>query len=268
MSQINVNGGTLDAVEQGTGKPLLLLHSLLADRSVFDRVVPALASGRRVVVPDLPGFGGSSSAGSAIEGFADRLAELFPALDLGPDTDVLGNGFGGFVASTLAIRHGHRFDRLVLADTGVEFSDAGKAGFHAMAGRVREHGMEGVVDIAMKRLFPDAFIEANPDVIGERRAALVKTDPVLFAQACEALAALDLKASIGSIRNRTLVLVGSLDAATPPPMSQELAKAIPGAELVELPGLGHAPMVQDPDGFVRAISGFLGLEAGARMRAV
>ena len=137
-----------------------------------------------------------------------------------------------------------------------------------MAGGVREHGMEGVVDIAMKRLFPDTFIEANPDVIAERREALVKTDPVLFAQACEALAALDLKDSIGSIRNRTLVLVGGLDAATPPPMSHELARSIPGAELVELPGLGHAPMVQDPDGFVSAISGFLGLEAGARMRSV
>jgi 3-oxoadipate enol-lactonase len=259
MSSVDVNGGVLDVIEEGSGRPLLLLHSLLADRAVFNRVVPLLAPYRRVILVDLPGFGGSSSAGSTVEGFADRLAGLFPALGLGKDTDVLGNGFGGFIASTFAIRHGRLFDRLVLADTGIGFPEAGKAAFRTMAQRVREHGMEGVVEIAMKRLFPDAFIAANPELVAERRAALVKTDPVLFAQACEALATLDLCPSIGSIRNPTLVVVGSLDAATPPPMAYELAKRIEGAKLIELPGCGHAPMAQDPQGFVAAISAFLGL---------
>ena len=62
------------------GKPLVLLHSLLADRSIFDKIVPALAQQRRVIVPDLPGFGASSSAGATIEGIADRIAGLFDAL--------------------------------------------------------------------------------------------------------------------------------------------------------------------------------------------
>jgi 3-oxoadipate enol-lactonase len=259
MSSVDVNGGVLDVVEQGSGRPLLLLHSLLADRTVFDRVVPLLAPHRRVILVDLPGFGGSSSAGSAIEDFADRLAALFPALGLGKDTDVLGNGFGAFIASTLAIRHGRLLDRLVLVGTGVGFPEAGKAAFRTMAQRVRDHGMEGVVEIAMKRLFPDAFIAANPDLVGERRRALVKTDPVLFAQACEALANLDLLPRVGSIRNPTLIVVGSLDAATPPPMAYELAKSIKDAKLIELRACGHAPMAQDPQEFVGAISAFLGL---------
>lgn len=259
MTSIRLPEGTIDVLQAGEGRPLLLLHSLLADRSVFDRVVPALADTRRVILPDLPGFGGSTSAGATIAGIADRIAGLFDALDLPPETDVLGNGFGGFVASTLAIRHGARFDRLVLADTGIAFSEPGRAAFHAMADRVREHGMEGVVDIAMKRLFPESFLAAHPDILAERRAGLVKTDPVLFAQACETLAALDLGAEIGAIANPVLVLVGELDAATPPPMAERLAAAIPGATLIELPGLGHAPMAQDPDAFLAAVSDFLGL---------
>lgn len=257
MASIELKDGTLDVVEVGSGKPLVLLHSLLADRSVFDRVTPMLARDRRVILPDLPGFGGSSSAGATIEAIADRIAALFDALDLGQDVDVLGNGFGGFVASMLAIRHGDRFDRLVLADTGVTFTDAGRTSFHVMASRVREHGMEGVVDIAMKRLFPEDYLTANPGVLAERRAALVKTNPAFFAEACAALAGLDLTDAIGSISNPTLVLVGSLDAATPPPMAHELARSIPGAELVELDGLGHAPMAQAPEVFVEAIADFL-----------
>lgn len=260
MTIIPLNAGVIVVNEFGSGKPLLLLHSLLADRSVFDAVVPALAKTRRVILPDLPGFGGSTSAGSSIDAIADRLAELFDALPLESDCDVLGNGLGGFIASTLAIRHGHRFDRLVLADTGLTFTPEGKESFHVMARRVREAGMDGVAELAMKRLFPEAFISANPDLIRERRKALAETNPELFAEACEALAALDLSAQAHSISNPTLVVVGELDVATPPPLARDLAAAITGAKLIELPRLGHAPMAQDPKAFLTAISSFLDLD--------
>ncbi len=260
MSLIEVNGGRVDVVEVGSGKPLLLLHSLLADRNVFDRIVPTLSQTRRVILPDLPGFGGSSPAGATAQEIADRIAGLFTVMDLGSETDVLGNGFGGFVASCLAIRHGARLDRLVLADTGVIFNEEGRASFHAMVARVREFGMAGIVDIAVRRLFPEAFIAANPDIAAERRAALLRMEPTIFAEVCSALADLDLTADIGQIRNPTLVLVGSQDAATPPPMARELVQMIPQAQFIELDGLGHAPMVQDPGGFLKAISAFLETE--------
>jgi 3-oxoadipate enol-lactonase len=184
---------------------------------------------------------------------------LFDALDLGTTADVLGNGFGGFVASALAIRHGTKFDRLILADTGVGFTPEGKQSFFAMAERVRQSGMEAIVDVALKRLFPEDFIAANPAIMAERRAALVKTNPEFFAEACHALAALDLTPHIGTIRNPTLVVVGELDTATPPEMARALAKALPGAELIEMPGCGHAPMAQAPEAFITAISKFLDL---------
>lgn len=267
MASIELNEGTLDVIDIGLGKPLLLLHSLLADRSIFDRVVPALARERRVIVPDLPGFGNSSSAGATIEGIADRIALLFDALDLRNTADVLGNGFGGFVASTVAIRHGARFDRLVLADTGVGFPEPGKQAFYAMAEQVRKNGMESVVDVAMKRLFPDDFIRAHPEVVAERRASLVKTNPEFFAEACQALAALDLSQLVGKISNPTLVVVGELDVATPPVMARQLAAAIPNANLIEMPDCGHAPMAQAPEAFIDAISQFLGLRHQSSLKA-
>jgi 3-oxoadipate enol-lactonase len=259
MTSVRLRDGALDIIEAGAGKPIVLLHSLLADRAIFDKIVPILARQRRVIVPDLPGFGGSSSAGATIEGIADRIAGLFDALELGTTADVLGNGFGGFVASALAIRHGATFDRLILADTGVGFTPEGKQSFFAMAERVRQSGMEAIVDVALKRLFPEDFIAANPAIMAERRAALVKTNPEFFAEACHALAALDLTAHIGTIRNPTLVVVGELDAATPPEMARALAKALPGAALIEMPGCGHAPMAQAPEAFIKVISKFLDL---------
>ncbi len=267
MTSVRLDHGTLDVIDSGTGKPMLLLHSLLADRSIFDRIVPLLARERRVIVPDLPGFGSSSSAGATIAGIADRIAGLFDALGLGAATDVLGNGFGGFVASALAIRHGQRFDRLVLADTGIGFPDAGKTAFFAMADQVRRSGMESVVDVAMKRLFPEDYINGHAEVVAERRRSLLKTNPEFFAEACQALAALDLSSAIGAIANPTLVVVGELDVATPPEMARQLAAAIRGAHLIELAGCGHAPMAQAPEMFIEAISGFLDLKQASRGRA-
>lgn len=259
MTSVRLRDGVLDIVEAGAGKPIVLLHSLLADRAIFDKIVPMLARQRRVIVPDLPGFGGSSSAGATIEGIADRISGVFDALNLGTTADVLGNGFGGFVASALAVRNGAKFDRLILADTGVGFTPDGKQSFFAMAERVRQSGMEAIVDVALKRLFPEDFIAAHPAIMAERRAALVKTNPEFFAEACHALAALDLTPHIGTIRNPTLVVVGELDAATPPEMARDLAKALPGAALIEMPGCGHAPMAQAPEAFIKAISKFLDL---------
>ncbi|MBW4656975.1 MAG: alpha/beta hydrolase [Kaiparowitsia implicata GSE-PSE-MK54-09C] len=62
-----------------------------------------------------------------------------------------------------------------------------------------------------------------------------------------------------AIDNSNLGVVGELDAATPPAMAHELVTAISGATLVELPGIGHAPMAQSPEAFISVISGFLGL---------
>jgi 3-oxoadipate enol-lactonase len=60
MMNINVSGGTISAVIAGEGRPIILFHSLLADRGSFDRIVSPLAERFRVIAMDLPGFGRSS----------------------------------------------------------------------------------------------------------------------------------------------------------------------------------------------------------------
>ena len=95
-----------DLVQTGRGPDLLLLHSLLTDRTVFDPIVPRLARTRRVTALNLPGFGASTPAGPRIEDYADRVADLFAVLPLAAGADVVAMSFGGFVATALAARHG------------------------------------------------------------------------------------------------------------------------------------------------------------------
>ena len=111
----------LDVEIVGEGPSLLLLHSLLSDRTSFAPLAKLLADRRRSILVSLPGFGKSPATRPNIAEYAERIAELCDDLALPPGTDVLGNGFGAFIALAAASRHGKRFGRIVLAGSGVAF---------------------------------------------------------------------------------------------------------------------------------------------------
>lgn len=234
-------------------RDLVLLHSLLTDRSAFDPVRASLAKDFRLHVPDLPGYGACPSRGEAsIEAYADRIAP-----DIPPGAAVLGNGFGGFVAVMLAVRHGAKLGALIAAPALAGFPPPAREPFRIMAAKVREGGMAAVLDAAIQRMFPPAFAASHPEIVAERKQALAKADAQAFARACIALSQLDLTGRLSQIKCRTLVMAGELDQTTPAALARELAAGIAGAKFQELKGCGHCPQIEEPTTFVAAVRGFL-----------
>ena len=243
----------LDIQRVGKGPPFVLLHSLLSDRGAFDRVKDELAKSFRLHLVDLPGYGQSGSNGeSSIEDYADRVAAALP-----PEASILGNGFGGFIALAVAIRHGGKISSLILAPALSGFPPPAREPFRLMAGKVLEYGMGVVLDAAIQRMFPPAFIAAHADIVAERKAALARADPDCFARACLALSKVDFGDSLKKITSKTLVIAGALDQTTPAALARELAAGIPGAQFRELPGCGHCPQIEQPGQFIAAVRGFL-----------
>src|ERR1700732_4640964 len=244
MDQLFANG-TVNAAQSGQqrGKApaLFLFHSLLADRASFDAVVPKLSQSFRVIVPELPGFGGSQAVSGGLAAVADRLAPAGAEAARGDETIVLGNGYGGFVALQMAIRHPGIASRFILADCGAAFSESGREAFHNMAGGSKAKGLQAITDVAMRRLFAPEFQAKHPDMMRDRRAAFLQTDPNVFRAACTALAELDLRPELGQLKVPVLVLVGEHDEATPPPMSHELAAGLPHSRLKIIAGWGPLP---------------------------
>jgi 3-oxoadipate enol-lactonase len=246
----------VEVEHRGSGPDLVILHSLLADRSAFDRVAPVLAKKHRMWLVNLPGYGASKPAGTSVEDYADRVAALLQSLKL-ENADVLGNGLGGFIAVALAARHGARVRRLIAAPALAAFPEPAKQPLRGLAERVAKEGMSGALDVAIRRMFPERFIAAHPSVVEERKQALMKADPACFRTACLALAALDLSPVLKNIRNEALVMAGSEDATTPPALARELATRIPNAKFRELQGCGHCPQIESPELFVQAVEAFL-----------
>jgi 3-oxoadipate enol-lactonase len=257
MATIRMHGVTAEYQQAGNGPDLLLLHSLLTEVSVFERVLPPLARTHRVTCLNLPGFGASDPVElSSVGEHADHVARVMDALSLPPTVDVFGNGFGAFVALELAIRHGGRFGRLMVADTVPAFPEPAKAPFRVMAEKVRASGICAILDTAIGRIFPPAFQEAHPELVAARKAALARADAPCFARACLALAALDLRPRLAGIRNPTLVMCGALDQTTSPALAREVASAIPGAVYRDIEDSGHCPMLEQPEALVSMIESF------------
>jgi 3-oxoadipate enol-lactonase len=248
---------TVNAAQSGKGPPLFLFHSLLSDRASFDAIVPALSRSFRVIVPELPGFGGSQVVTGGLAAVADRMAQMVRDAAAGEDAIVLGNGYGGFVALQMAIRHPGIATKLILADCGATFSEGGREAFRNMAAAAGAKGLAAITDVAMRRLFAPEFQAQHPDLMQGRREAFLRTEADVFRAACDALAKLDLRGEVAKVKVPVLVLVGEHDEATPPPMSHELAGLLPQAQLKIIPGCAHVPQLQAPQTFLEAIGDFL-----------
>ena len=117
MHTVSLPQGQVEYRDVGSGPPVVLLHGLLVDGSLWNGVVPRLARDHRVIVPELP-LGChrrplAADAPLAPPDVARLVADLLQALDL-HDVTLVGNDTGGAIAQLVAAGHPERLGRLVL----------------------------------------------------------------------------------------------------------------------------------------------------------
>jgi pimeloyl-ACP methyl ester carboxylesterase len=260
LEQLTAGHGALTAVRTGAGRDLVVLHSLLADRHAFDPVLPALAAAHRVTLINLPGFHGSQPPLLALmDAYVATIEDGFQEFGIANDAVLIGNGFGGTVALAFALAHPERIAKLLLSDAAAGFPPEGRQAFAVMAEKVAEAGLGSIAEIAAKRVFSPAYLAAHPEKIEERKAVLLAIEPTAFQAACRILQEADLTPLLHRLKVPTLVVCGEFDQATPPVLNKAIAEKVKGARYVELPGCGHCPPLEQPEQFIAAIKGFVGL---------
>lgn len=256
-SKIESADGRLTAARAGSGRDLVILHSLLTDRHAFDPVLDDLSARFRVTLLNLPGFHGSKAVGGSIADYITFVRESFDEFGIARDAIVMGNGFGGTVALAFALSDPGRVGKLILADVAPGFPPEGKQAFRVMSEKVAAGGLGSIADIASNRVFHADYLARHPDASGERRAVLLRIDPGAFRAACAALIDADLVAQLPQLKVPTLVVFGELDQATPPALNILISSKVPGARHIELKGCGHCPPLEQPRQFLAAIKDFI-----------
>jgi pimeloyl-ACP methyl ester carboxylesterase len=233
---------------EGDGRPVLLVHSGVCDRRMWEPLLPALGHTFRVVRPDLRGFGDSALPGERYAD-ADDLDTLLGSLGIS-DAAVVGSSFGGRVALELATRHPARVSSLVLlcpAFRGIEVDDPQADAFGEEEERLLEAGdVEGATALNVRTwLGPQASPETAARVAQMQRHAF---EVQLAADAADPGPEPErVEVDPGEVAVPTVVVSGAHDLVTFRTIATELAARIPGAEHVELHWAGHLPSLERPD---------------------
>jgi pimeloyl-ACP methyl ester carboxylesterase len=249
--------------ELGSGPPILLVHGYPLDGAMWSGVARTLSARFRVLKPDLPGRGDTTApATGSIEGHADFLEAILSAL--GTPTGLAGFSMGGYAALALAKRRPAGLAALALVDTKAGADDeAARAKREEAIATLQAQGVPAIAEAMVPRLLaPDSIGRGD---LAERVGRIMQRQK---AETVEAdLRALrdrpDSTAFLPSIAVPTLVVVGELDALTPPAESEKMAAAIPGARLVTVPGAGHLTPMERPGAVASALGDFFAGVLGA-----
>lgn len=225
--------------------PVIFSNSLGTTHRMWDKVVVELADRYRCVRYDTRGHGGSGRGREPFEiaDLADDVAALLGHLGL-PRAHVAGLSLGGMVGQAFAVRHPDRLAGLSLIATAACMPP--RAGWEARAATVRAEGTQAILDATLERWFTPGFRAAAPDAVAAVAADFLAIDRDGYAACCEAIARMDLRPILGSVRARTTIIAGREDPATPPAMAREIQAGIAGARLVELSPGAHLVAVEQP----------------------
>jgi pimeloyl-ACP methyl ester carboxylesterase len=255
---------------RGAGPWLALLMGLggrAADWS--EPFTDRLATRFRVLRIDNRGAGRSSKPPGPYE-LGELARDAIAALDAvgAIHAHLLGFSMGGMIAQLLAIDHGARVDRLVLLSThegGAAVVQPSDETMKAMAGRGRD--ARGVVRRRVSAIAAPGWAEAHPETV-ERIVDLALDAPMpmhAFLSQAQAVLQSDRSTRVPGIEHPTLVVHGAVDPLVPVENGRRLARAIPGARLHELAGVGHLPMWEAPETLAEVVEGFLGEGGGASL---
>lgn len=243
MEKLNVNGNQIAYVRRGRGVPLVLLHGYPLDHTIWDEVAPLLEGDFDLILPDLRGFGQSGLVESQYT-MTDMAADVAVLLDhLGIEkTHIAGHSMGGYVALAFVRNYPERVMGLGLVSSqALGDSPERRQGRYDSAEEIMRSGVRPVAEGMSPKLTPDERVQAFV------RALIAAQRSAGLAGALKAMAErFDSTLVLPTFRFPVALVHGDADELIPFERAKEMKAAIKHAHLTQLPGVGHMPMLENP----------------------
>ena len=235
--------------QHGSGPAVVLIHGFGLNRAMWQWQLPALTPHFSVLNYDLLGHGESAPpAGTPdLAMFAGQLLRLMDRCGI-ERAAVVGFSLGGMIARRFVLDHPDRLSALAILNSPHDRSPAERAAVRTRVRQTEEHGPSANVEPALERWFTPAFRAEAPEVIALVRTWITSNDPAVYPQIYRVLAEGDaeIAGEVERIACPTLIMTGADDPGNTPAMARAMARLIPGARLVILPGLRHMALAESP----------------------
>ncbi len=250
MKNVIINNIDVAYERRGKGTPLVFIHGYPLDHSIWNEVAALLESDFDLIIPDVRGFGKSTTVDTPYT-MVDLAGDIAGLLDhLGVDKAALaGHSMGGYVALAFAKKYPERVSGLALISSqAAADSLEGKQKRYKTAEDVAEKGT-GIVAEAMTTKLSDS--KKVQDFVSPLMAAQSKSGVV---GALKAMAEREDSTPILSGFTFPVVLIhGDADALIPIDRAKDIKSILPTAQLVELQGVGHMPMMDAAEKTAQAL---------------
>jgi 3-oxoadipate enol-lactonase len=251
---LNIDGTNIAFVRRGRGTPLILLHGYPLDHTIWDEVAQILEAEFELIMPDMRGFGRSDvmEADRSIMAYASDAAGLMERLGI-RQAHVAGHSMGGYVALAFARLYPRQTAGLgLIATQEVADTEERKAARHATAKQIMEDGIGGVVAGMSPKLAASAQVQSFA------RNVIARQQPMGLAVALDAMAERpDSTDVLRSFSGPAVIIHGTADELIPVERARGMQLLLPSAHYLELPGVGHMPMLENPAAVGEALR-FLG----------
>lgn len=234
--------GIINYKEKGTGEPLILIHGVGLDHTMWERQVEELSADFRVIVYDMVGHGGSEHppAPYVLSQYVEQLAGLMNCLNI-EKSNIVGFSMGGMVAQAFALKHKEKLRTLTIMSAVANRTEEQRTAILSRVEEVRKSGPSSTIEPAIRRWFNKEFLETEEEMVNQVRARLQTNNPssYLAAYALFATADKDLWPQLQNIKLPTFIITGEYDSGSNPEMAMEMHKQIENSVVMIVPNMKH-----------------------------
>lgn len=258
MPKTFLNGFDLYYNLYGSGPPIIFIHGLGMDQSMWDLQIPQFSPHYQVILFDLRGHGESESTPHpySIELFADDLHFFLRFLGL-TKAILLGLSLGGRILLKFALKYPEEVKALILCDAQSETPEESRQRFHWLAEMAQKEGMAKVAEAYFALPLFQTLALNHPARWQKEKERFAKSSPIGFAQSCLAIAQMEpLTGLLEQIKSPTLALAGEWDTPYLPYLDIYAAK-IPNCQKRIIPRAGHISNLENSLAFQETVQEFL-----------
>jgi 3-oxoadipate enol-lactonase len=258
MNSLKLEDWNLYYEEAGAGDPVVLVHGMGSDHTVWNGILPLLEGEYRVLAVDLRGHGlsGKNPGQCTLKSFARDLIMFLDMLNI-EKAHFIGHSMGGAVLMKLAIHHPERIRSLVLISS-FAYTDNHLNRTLTELLKTLPSGYDAFFDACLKFTYTPKFVEKNRNEFRKIKTINSKTVSIqVLEDTINVCLNVDLLDDLKNIETPTLIIAGKKDGFTPPRHGIAIKNAVQSGKFIQINGVGHNLPVEKPEDTYLQIGDFL-----------